>query len=527
MRLSYLPLYVPFLNPSSAIIPSFLSVTFSLPSSQFIPAIFLKLVVMASDLPSLGRVLGGTEDNWLKSTAGGTGIVAFGALFNRAIDIQHVSTVVQELLEFHPILRAQIAENAKSKICIQASELCSAAQYVEEKPWPSVEEVDHTGVIIFPGDHHDKHGSLALHKLVNEELNATFVNSEGNPLPPLCVFHVLVYPNQSRHQTAIVLKLHSAALDRQSACIVVQEFLSKLNLAVEGRLHHSPGQKSEEGLPAPIEDLIPKGKASKGLLQKGMDAVGYAVNAKKYALLPFQPSFSGSGKTVFRSNVVSASLGKQGTSSLFAACKKENVSWAAAMSAAFLKTVAAVKELKEKKQDEFTYTCVMDCRAFLEPKLGETTLGNYSLGLPESDKVKDGVDFWEFAKQIAASIEKDLGKAKQFSEMSVLGMLFSQVMKHPSLTPSSSLRTALFNLFVDAPMESQWKGVRDLGLVGTLGPFSSMHFVGPCFCLGESLLEGPELLLSFVYPSPLYSQAQILDILQSSINLIHECCAHC
>lgn len=482
---------------------------------------------MASDLPSLCRVLGGTEDNWTKSTAGGTGIVAFGALFSRVIDMHHVSTVVKELLDCYPILRAQLIENAKSKTCFQALESCSATDYVQEKPWPSVEDVDHAGVIIFPEDHHDKHGSLALHKLVTEELNVTFVNSEGKPLPPLRLFHVLVYPNRSRHQTAIVLKLHSAALDRQSGCVVAQEFLSKLTLVVEGRLHHSPGKKGEEALPAPVEDLTPKGKASKGLLQKGVDAVGYAVNSKKFALLPFQPSFSGSGKTTFRSEVVSVSLGKQGTSSLFAACEKENVSWAAALSAAFLKTAAAVKELKEKKQDEFTYTCVMDCRSLLEPKLGDTVLGNYSLGLPENSKVKEGVDLWELAKQIGASIDKDLSKSKQFSEMSVLGMLFSQVMKHPSLTPSSSLRTALFNLFVDPPMEAQWKDVRELGLVGTLGPFSSMHFVGPCFCLGEALLEGPELVLSFVYPSPLYSQAQILDILQSSINLLHESCTHC
>jgi hypothetical protein len=95
-----------------------------------------------------------------------------------------------------------------------------------------------------------------------------------------------------------------------------------------------------------------------------------------------------------------------------------------------------------------------------------------------------------------------------------------QVMKHPSVTPSSSLRTALFTLFVDPPMEAQWKGVENLSLLGTLGPFSSMHFVGPCFCLGEAVLEGPELLLSFIYPSPLFSREQIFDILKQSAHLL-------
>ncbi|MCO5567292.1 hypothetical protein L7F22_020982 [Adiantum nelumboides] len=479
---------------------------------------------MASDLPMLTRVVGGTEDNWVKSTAGGTGIVVLGALFNRAINTQQVSAVVQELLDCHTVLRLQIAENAKGKTCFQASESCPASEYVHERSWPSVDGLEHTGVIIFPKDHHDKHGSLAVHKLVTEELNVPFVNADGKPSPPLRVFQVLVYHCQSKHQTILLLKLHSGALDRCSGRFIAQEFLGKLNLAVEGRLHYLQGTKSDEGLLAPIEDLIPKGKASKGLLQKGVDAVGYAYNSKKYALLPFDSGYTGTSKTPFQSNIVGVNLGKQGTASMFDACKRENVSWAAALSAAFLKTSAALKELKEKKQDEFNMTIVMDCRAFLDPKLSETALGNYTLGIPAGQKLKDGVEFWDLAREVYSSIEKDLSKSKQFSEMSVLGMLFSQVMKHPNITPKSSLRTALFNVFVDPPMDAQWKEVGDLSLVGTIGPFSSMHFVGPCFCIVESLVEGPELVVSLVYPSPLFSQAQILEILQPSINLLLECC---
>ncbi|KAI5059218.1 hypothetical protein GOP47_0026043 [Adiantum capillus-veneris] len=481
---------------------------------------------MASDLPMLTRVVGGAEENWVKSTAGGTGIAVFGALFNRAIDTQHLSSVVQELLDCYSILRVQIVENAKGKTCFQASESCTAFEYVHERPWPSVEGFDHTGVIMFPKDHHDKHGSLALHKLVTEELNVAFVNAEGKPSPPVRVFQVLVYHSHSKHQTVVLLKLHSGALDRRSGHTVVEEFLGKLNLAVEGRLHHSQSAMSNEGLLAPIEDFIPKGKASKGLLQKGVDVVGYAYNSKKYALLPFDANYNGASKTPFESKIVGVNLGKQGTVSFFEACKRENVSWAAALAAALLKTTAALKELKEKKQDEFNMTIVMDCRQYLEPKLPEAALGNYTLGIPGGEKVKEGIEFWDLARQVNSSIEKDLSKSKQFSEMSVLGMLFSQVMKHPNITPKSSLRTALFNLFVDPPMEAQWKGVGELGLVGTIGPFSSMHFVGPCFCVVETLTDGPELLLSLVYPSPVFSQAQILEILQPSINLLLESCGH-
>ncbi|MCO5613095.1 hypothetical protein L7F22_067369 [Adiantum nelumboides] len=63
--------------------------------------VFIELL---SDLPMLTRVVGGTEDNWVKKTAGGTGIVDFGALFNRAINTQQVFAVVQS----HTVLRLQI-----------------------------------------------------------------------------------------------------------------------------------------------------------------------------------------------------------------------------------------------------------------------------------------------------------------------------------------------------------------------------------------------------------------------------------
>lgn len=45
-----------------------------------------------------------------------------------------------------------------------------------------------------------------------------------------------------------------------------------------------------------------------------------------------------------------------GTAGLLAACKKENTTLAAVLSAAFLKTAANTKELKEKKKDEFAFT---------------------------------------------------------------------------------------------------------------------------------------------------------------------------
>ncbi|KAH7306653.1 hypothetical protein KP509_22G023700 [Ceratopteris richardii] len=482
---------------------------------------------MAADLSVFSRPLGGTEENWMRSTAGGTGIVVFGAIFSRLIGTECVTEAVQELLDCHPVLRAQIVENPKGKPCYQVPETCLAAGYIHEKPWPSVEGVDLSGIIMFSKDHHvDKHGSVSLHKLVTEEISITFTNPEGKSSPPLPLFQVLIYHNRSEHHTIILLKLHGAALDRTSARNVCQVFLDKLNLAVEGRLHQSKSVKGENALPAPLEDFIPKGKASKGFFQKGFDVVGYATNSSKQSLLPFSPEFSGATKARFESNIVGISLGREGTETFFDSCKRENVTWTAALSAAFLKTTAELKELKEKKQDEFGITFVLDCRAYLEPTLPETALGNYTLGIPRGEKVKEGIEFWDLARQVHASIEKDISKSKHFSEMSVLGLLFSQVMKHPNVTPKSSLRTALLNIFAEPPLDTHWKGVDELNLVGTLGPFSSMHFAGPCFCVAESLSEGPELTISLVYPTPVHSRPQMLEMLQSSVNLLLKSCAN-
>ncbi|XP_073396959.1 uncharacterized protein [Physcomitrium patens] len=52
--------------------------------------------------------------------------------------------------------------------------------------------------------------------------------------------------------------------------------------------------------------------------------------------------------------------------------------------AAFLKTAAGCKELKEKKKDDFSFTSLVDCRKYFEPILPADTVGNYVSGIPQS-----------------------------------------------------------------------------------------------------------------------------------------------
>lgn len=125
-------------------------------------------------------------------------------------------------------------------------------------------------------------------------------------------WQVHLYTEASRSQTIIVLRFHSGGLDRPSSHIVVLQFLTALNAVVDGRtvsLFNNPGK---DVLVPTIEELVPKGKSSKGFFQKASDTVGYAFSANKYAVLPFQPSYGEQKKEPFKSDILTYTLGKAG-----------------------------------------------------------------------------------------------------------------------------------------------------------------------------------------------------------------------
>ena len=74
---------------------------------------------------------------------------------------------------------------------------------------------------------------------------------------------------------------------------------------------------------------------------------------------------------------------------------------------------------------------LMDCRNLLEPPVSENELGNYTLSLLMSAKIKEDMEFWDLARHIAFSIQKDVNKGKQFSRLPLLNLLFSQVLCFP------------------------------------------------------------------------------------------------
>lgn len=91
------------------------------------------------------------------------------------------------------------------------------------------------------------------------------------------------------------------------------------------------------------------------------------------------------------------------------------------------------------------------------------------------------------------------------------------------------MRTALFSLFVDdAP---SWtlnsSDTQKLQVASIHGPFPSMHGVGPCFAVIETLIDGNDLSLTFIYPQPVYSRSQMQSYASSALELLNAAARDC
>lgn len=70
---------------------------------------------------------------------------------------------------------------------------------------------------------------------------------------------------------------------------------------------------------------------------------------------------------------------------------------------------------------------IVGCRKHVSPPLEETALGLYDSGIPIKQSVSESVPFWDLAKTLSETLEKELSKKRQFTEMPVLDSLFSSV----------------------------------------------------------------------------------------------------
>lgn len=94
-----------------------------------------------------------------------------------------------------------------------------------------------------------------------------------------------------------------------------------------------------------------------------------------------------------------------------------------------------------------------------------------------------------------------------------------QAIKHPHLTPQSSLRTSVLACFESTAAVSlpALRAIRTERFVGC----SSVHGVGPCVGLVSLIFDGC-LQYTLVFPTPLFSREQVRQVRESMHALLKE-----
>lgn len=223
------------------------------------------------------RPVGGTEFSWCKAVPAGTGVTVLSLLLSKPPQIAVVQNALHKLQNSHPILR--------SKIHLDPS---NNTFHFLTPPTPTVQihpfDLASTAHIIqCQSDGHDP-----FHVLLEHEMNQE--DTWRNYAADVDVLHAAVY-SISHDRFAVFLRLHTASCDRASAVALLNELL---------RFVAGGDEASGEKVNSPIEDLIPEGKTNKPFWARGLDVLGYTLNAFRFANLSFVDAGSPRSSRIIR-----------------------------------------------------------------------------------------------------------------------------------------------------------------------------------------------------------------------------------
>lgn len=111
----------------------------------------------------------------------------------------------------------------------------------------------------------------------------------------------------SHERIAVFLRLHTSVCDRAAAVALLKELLRLVAGGGDG------GEVREEKVNSAIEDLVPEGKRNKAFWARGLDVLGYSLNAFRFSNLCFVDAASPR-----RSRIVRMRLNADETKSLLA-----------------------------------------------------------------------------------------------------------------------------------------------------------------------------------------------------------------
>ncbi|XP_010515732.1 PREDICTED: uncharacterized protein LOC104791518 [Camelina sativa] len=458
---------------------------------------------------SMTRPVGGTEYSWCRAIDGGTGIAVIALLLSRTPKLQNLQNTLDKLQIYHPTLRSTLRYDASANSFSFA--VSAADSRVVIHPFDS----ESTAQIIRDSDdpRADPHRIILEHELnKNTWIDPhRWINSES------AVFVVSLYDlTDDGEQRVLTFRLNTGACDRTAAVTLLREFM-KETAAGDGRGNGPVAEETTVRLGKAIEELIPSGKGNKPFWARGMDVLGYSLNAFRFSNL----NFVDAEEPNRRSQVVRLKLERDETLKLVAGCKARGIKLWAALASSGLLAAYSSKNLPPDQGEKYAVVTLSDCRSILEPPLTSNDFGFYHAGILHTHDITGEETLWYLAKRCYDSFTSAKNSNKHFTDMSDLNFLMCKAIENPNLTPSSSLRTAFISIFEDPVIdESPEPELASLGVRDYIG-CASIHGVGPSLAVFDALRDG-KLDCAFVYPSPLHSREQMDGLIQHMKTILLE-----
>ncbi|KAK7392631.1 hypothetical protein VNO78_21075 [Psophocarpus tetragonolobus] len=441
------------------------------------------------------RPVGGTEFSWCKAVPIGTGVTVLSLLLSKPPQIDILQNALHKLQNSHPILRSKIHLDTSNNTF---HFLTPPNPNVQIHPFDLASTAD---IIQSQSNGHDP-----FHTLLEHEMNQnTWRDYTARDLD---VLYASVY-TLSPDRFAVFFRLHTAACDRAAAVALLHELLR----LVAGAADHVAG---EEKVDLGIEDLIPEGKMNKPFWTRGLDVLGYSLNAFRFSNLSFVDADSPRS-----SRIVRLQLNADETKNLLSGCKSRGIKLCGALAAAGMMAAWTSKGLPNYQREKYAVVTLVDCRSLLDPVLSSNHAGFYHSAILNTHDVCEE-NLWDLAKRSYTAYVNAMNCNKHLTDMSDLNFLMCKAIDNPGLTPSSSLRTALISVFEDPVFDDSAEMHGKIGLEDYMG-CASAHGVGPSIAIFDTI-RNEKLDCACIYPSPLHSREQIQELVDHMKRILVDGC---
>ncbi|OIW21402.1 hypothetical protein TanjilG_02569 [Lupinus angustifolius] len=439
------------------------------------------------------RNVGATEYSWCKAVHGGTGIAVLALLSSKKPDISHFQIALNKLQNSHPILKSKLHSNTTTSNG-------NFTFLTFQNPFVKIQQHNLSLTSNILGRNKNNDDTVSSFQLILEhELNQNSwhndLNRSSSHSDDMFVASIYAMPEET---WTVVMRLHVAACDRTTAISILREML--VLMKEEERESESEEWKKRE-IGFAMEDLVDGGKGKKGIWARGIDVLSYSLNSFRLTNLKFCDT-----KGTRFSQVVRLQLNHNDTKRVLDGCKHNRIKLCGALSAAGLMAAHSSKNSSRK----YGIITLTDCRSSLEPPLSINNFGFYHSAILNSHLIKGGEDLWELAKKTYGAFANSKNNNKHFSDMADMNFLMCKAIDNPTLTSSSSLRTSIMSVFEDTVIDDGGKVQREVGVDDYMG-CASIHGVGPSIAIFDTIREA-KLDCIFVYPAPLHSREQMLDL---------------